>query len=145
MHRHYPTGIILFFFAVLWFIWVLATVDLMEYSENRQIFIGISVVLAGLFGFFCKEYLSVRAWGMLLLLGAQVILDATFLREDTARLIMVVIAYIWIIFGMIAIGFPYLFRDLYQKYYSNEHFAKGGLIVGGLFGVVLILLGAFVY
>jgi hypothetical protein len=145
MHRHYPTGVILFFFAVLWFIWILANIDLMEYTAYRQTFIWMVVVLAGLFGFFCKEYLSVRAWGMLLLLGAQVILDATFLREDPARLIMVVIAYVWILFGMIAVGFPYMFRDLYQKYYHNDRFAKKGLIAGGFFGVILILLGAFVY
>ena len=60
---------------------------------------------------YVDEFLAVRALGILLLLAACPLLDAAFLRPETSRLLLVVLAYGWIFAGMFFVGAPHLFRD----------------------------------
>ncbi len=57
------------------------------------------------------EFLAVRALGILALLAAAPLLDAAFLQPPTSRLLVVVLAYVWVVMGMIWVGQPHLLRD----------------------------------
>ena len=145
LHRNYKLGIILFALAVAWTIWIVFNIDLMEYTRLRGHFIFVVLLIAGCVIKFLPDYLSVRALGILLLLAANILLDATFLRDDPARLIITVLAYVMAIVGMFHVGAPYLARDAIAWLYQNEKRARFRGIFGLVLGILLLALGIFVY
>ena len=57
------------------------------------------------------RFLTARALGILMLLGACLFLVAAFLELPLTRLLLPVVAYVWIVLGMFWVGMPYLLRD----------------------------------
>lgn len=109
--RSKPAGIALLTAAAAWAFWLVATMDLGEFTHYRPM-LKILVPVAWFLSWkFVDEFLSVRALGMLALLIAEPVLEAAFLRPEQSRLLLVVLAYVWILFGMFWIGMPYLLRD----------------------------------
>ena len=60
---------------------------------------------------YVEEFLAVRAVGMLALLAAEPLLEAAFMRHEATRLLLVPLAYVWIINGLFWVGMPWLMRD----------------------------------
>jgi hypothetical protein len=91
---------------------------------------------------FVDEFLAVRALGIVCLLAAEPLLDAAFLRPETSRLLVVVLAYLMIVAGLVWVTMPYLLRD--QINWSLRHFARWRFLSGiGLAIGVAILICAF--
>lgn len=104
-------GILLLSLAFLWSFWLLATMEMGEFSTFRKplliaLPIGFILVLR-----FVDEFLAVRALGMLSLLAAEPLLEAAFLRYEMSRLLVTVFAYILIVAGLFWVTMPYLLRD----------------------------------
>jgi hypothetical protein len=109
--RSKPAGIALLTVIAVWAFWLVATMDLGEFTRYRQ-GLEILVPVAWFLSWkFVDEFLAVRALGMLALLIAEPLLEAAFLRPEQSRLLLVVLAYVWVVFGMFWIGMPYLLRD----------------------------------
>jgi hypothetical protein len=104
-------GILLLTIALAWSFWLLATMEMGEFSSFRRpllIALPIGYLLALRF---VDEFLAVRALGILCLLAAEPLLDAAFFRSETSRLIVTVFAYLLIIAGLLWVTMPYLLRD----------------------------------
>ncbi len=109
--RSRPAGTALLTLALAWTFWLWSTTDLGEFYTLRRplqflLPVGYYLTLR-----YVDEFLAVRALGILMLLAACPLLDAAFLRPETSRLLLVVLAYVWIIGGMFFVGAPHLFRD----------------------------------
>jgi hypothetical protein len=104
-------GLILLSLATLWIFLLTMKMDLGEFSRLRLPIMGFVLLSALLSWQFLDEFLSVRSLGVLAMLAAHPILDACFLQSPSWRLILVVLAYIWIICGLLWVGMPYLLRD----------------------------------
>lgn len=113
--RRFPrsrvAGIVLLTAALAWTFWLWSTTDLGEFYTLRRpiqflLPVGYYLTLR-----YVDEFLAVRALGILMLLAACPLLDAAFLRPETSRLLLVVLAYVWIVGGMFFVGAPHLFRD----------------------------------
>ena len=94
-----------------WSAWLLATMEMGEFSSFRRplliiLPIGFFLVLR-----FADEFLAVRALGILFLLGAEPLLDAAFFRTEPSRLLVTVFAYLLIVIGLFWVAMPYLLRD----------------------------------
>ena len=94
---------------------------------------------------YMPEYLSVRALGVILLLGTEVMLDSAFLRDEPIKFVITILAYVYAVLGMFWVGAPYLFRDWFAWFYEENVKARIGLIFGCVFGMLLLLLGLFIY
>jgi hypothetical protein len=104
-------GIVLLTICLVWTFWLLATIQMGEFSSFRRpllIALPIGYVLTL---FFVDEFLAVRALGILCLLAAEPLLDAAFLRYETSRLLVTVFAYLLIIAGLFWVAIPYVLRD----------------------------------
>ena len=104
-------GIVLLTICLAWTFWLLATIQMGEFSSFRRpllIALPIGYVLTL---FFVDEFLAVRALGILCLLAAEPLLDAAFLRYETSRLLVTVFAYLLIIAGLFWVAIPYVLRD----------------------------------
>jgi hypothetical protein len=117
----------------------------MEYTRFRPLFILGVVGLGVTSWLYVREFIAVRSLGILFLLGGDVLLDAAFLRNDSARLVVVSYAYLIIVEGMVMVGAPYLLRDAIQWGLATPLRGKCLLGMGFLFGLLLLGLGLFVY
>src|SRR5260370_41122284 len=109
--RSRVAGIVLLTISLVWTLWLVATIQMGEFSSFRRpllIALPIGYVLTL---FFVEEFLAVRALGIVCLLAAEPLLDAAFLRYETSRLLLTVFAYLLIVGGLFWVAIPYLLRD----------------------------------
>jgi len=109
--RSRVAGVVLLTICLAWTFWLVATIQMGEFSSFRRpllIALPIGYVLAL---FFVDEFLAVRALGILCLLVAEPLLDAAFLRYESSRLLVTVFAYLLIIAGLFWVAIPYVLRD----------------------------------
>jgi hypothetical protein len=109
--RSHIVGVVLLSIALVWTFWLLATIEMGEFSAFRRplliaLPIGYLLVLR-----FVDEFLTVRALGILCLLATEPLLDAAFLRHETSRLLVTVFAYLLAVAGLFWVTMPYLLRD----------------------------------
>ena len=109
--RSRVAGVVLLTICLVWTFWLVATIQMGEFSSFRRpllIALPMGYVLAL---FFVDEFLAVRALGILCLLAAEPLLDAAFLRYETSRLLVTVFAYLLITAGLFWVAIPYVLRD----------------------------------
>jgi hypothetical protein len=143
--RSYPAGVILLSIDLIWTLWLVATMEMGEFQTFRRpllILLPIGWILALRF---VDEFLAVRALGILCLLASEPLLDAAFLRDDLARLVVTVFAYIIIVFGIIWVTMPYLLRDQINWTTRSQWRWRGltGLFV--VYGLAVLTLAFTVY
>lgn len=113
--RHFPRnhtiGTILLAIATIWSFLLIRNIDLGEFTPMRNIMLVAIPIAAILMWKFVDEFLAARALGMLALLAAEPLLESAFLRPQETRLLLVVLAYAWIIAGLFWVGMPYVLRD----------------------------------
>jgi hypothetical protein len=138
-------GALLLGAATLWAFWLVATMDLGEFS-NYRMWLEIIVPVSGLLCFqFVDEFLPVRALGILLLLMADPLLEAAFLRPEASRLLLVILAYAWVIAGMFWVGMPYLMRDQIAWLLKSNSRWKAACIGGAAYGAAVLICALFFY
>jgi len=127
-------GPLLLSLAAIWTFLLIQKMDLGEFAPFRRVMLIATLIAWGLSWKFVPEFLSVRALGMLALLAAEPLLSAAFLQPETSRLLLVVLAYAWIVAGLFWVGMPYLLRDhlawITQKPARWRALAGAGLVYG---------------
>jgi hypothetical protein len=109
--RSQTMGVVLFTLAVIWSEILIWKIDLGEFTNWRPRLLIIVPAVWLLTLMFVEEFLAVRALGMLVLLAAEPLLEAAFLRPETSRLFLVTLVYVLIVFALFWIGMPYTLRD----------------------------------
>ncbi|MEP6937204.1 MAG: hypothetical protein ABI871_03960 [Chthoniobacterales bacterium] len=104
-------GVILLAIDLLWSLWLLATMEMGEFSAFRRPLLVALPIAFFLVLRFVDEFLAVRALGILCLLAAEPLLEAALFRHETSRLLVTVFAYLIIIAGLFWVTMPYLMRD----------------------------------
>jgi uncharacterized protein YjeT (DUF2065 family) len=119
--------------------------DLGEISNVRLQLMTVWAVAGVLVVIFVPGFLAARGLGCLLLLAATVVLDAAFLVLTPWRYVMTLLAYYWVISGMVLVYSPHLWRDTIAYVTTTPQRLRLFSWPGAVFGVVLIALGIFVY
>jgi hypothetical protein len=109
--RSRVAGVALLTVALVWSFWLLATMEMGEFSSFRRPLLIVLPIGYLLVIRFVDEFLAVRALGILCLLAAEPLLEAAFFRYETSRLFLTVLAYFMIIAGLFWVTMPYLLRD----------------------------------
>jgi len=146
---HFPRSkvsvIVLLAIDLTWSFWLLATMEMGEFSNFRRpllivLPIGFILVLQ-----FVSEFLAVRALGILCLLAAEPMLDAAFLKPEASRLLVTLLAYLLIVAGLIWVTMPYLLRD--QINWSTRDSARWRVIsgLGFAFGTAILVCAFAMY
>jgi hypothetical protein len=142
--RSRAAGTVLIIIAGIWSLILVRTMDLGEFAGLRNIMSGGVVVGAFLAWRYLEEFLAVRALGMLALLASEPLLEAAYLKPDPTRLLVVVLAYAWIVLGLFWVGIPWVLRDqvrwLTQNLARYRAAAWGGVVYG-----VLVLACALIF
>jgi len=143
--RNYPLGVVLMLAATLWFVVLTDVMDLGEISNVRTTLMTIWGVAGVLVVIFVPVFLAARGLGCLLLLGASVVLDAAYLTQTPASYVIKILAYYWVIAGMVLVYSPHLWRDAIGYVTATPGRLRLFAWPGVIFGLVLIALGIFVY
>ena len=109
--RSRVAGVALLTLVLIWSFWLLATMEMGEFSSFRRPLLIVLPIGYVLIIRFVEEFLAVRALGILCLLAAEPLLESAFFRYETSRLFLTVLAYFLIIAGLFWVTMPYLLRD----------------------------------
>jgi hypothetical protein len=108
--------------------------DLGEFNRAKTILrILVPIAAAGMI-MHVKEFLSVRAIGLLALMAAAPFLYAAYLEPPVSRLLVAIFAYVLVFKGLFWVGMPYLMRDAINWAVKTDQRYKaltmGGLVYG---------------
>ena len=94
---------------------------------------------------FADQFLALRGLAGLLLLVAKVAVDAADLSDMPIRLVVTVMAYIWVCVAMWMAGFPHQVRDVIGFMTASTTRCQMACLLGTVIGAGLVVLGLFVY
>lgn len=80
-----------------------------------------------------------------MLLAASPVLHAAFLQPQISRLLLPILAYVWIIVGMFFVGMPYLMRDWITWATKTAGRWKLASLAGAAYGIVLLVVALVNY
>jgi hypothetical protein len=143
--RNYPLGVVLMLAATIWFVVLTGMMDLGEISNIRLQLMAVWAIAGVLVVIFVPGFLAVRGFGCLLLLAAALILDAAFLALTPWAYVLKILAYVWVIAGMVLVYSPHLGRDGIEFCAKTPERCRLFSWPGVVFGAFLIALGLFVY
>src|SRR6266436_8252781 len=104
-------GIVLLSLVLVWSFWLVATMEMGEFSSFRRPLLIVLPIGYVLVIRFVEEFLAVRALGILCLLASEPLLEAAFFRYETSRLFLTVFAYLLVLAGLFWVTMLYLLRD----------------------------------
>lgn len=142
--RHKQIGIAILAIDFIWAFWLIGRIDLGEFYTWEKPIKMILPVAFVLFVMFVDEFLAVRAAGVFFLLLACPVLDIAFLKMPQTRLLLPILAYIWIVLALFWVGMPYVMRNQIAWATKSDGRFKA-LAAGGLVYGVLILVCAFMF
>ncbi|MEI8312699.1 MAG: hypothetical protein WCH98_18260 [Verrucomicrobiota bacterium] len=129
--------------AAVWSFLLVQSIDLGEFSQLRNIMLMAIIAGAVLSWIYVPEFLAVRSLGMILLLASEPLLESAVLRHENSRLLLVVLAYAWVIAGLFYVGMPYLLRDAIQWVTAERNRLKFGALAGAAYGLALVVCALF--
>lgn len=94
---------------------------------------------------FVNNYLGARTAGWFLILLAKPVLLACLVRDTPAKFVLVVMAYLWVVWGMLMIAVPHFLRDVIAFHLEKPAVLRRSLRFKGFLGLALIALGVFVF
>ncbi len=143
--RSFPVGVIILAIDLIWTVWLVATMEMGEFQTFRKPLLALLPIGFLLTLRFVDEFLAVRALGILCLLAAEPLLDAAFLRNDAARLLVTTFAYILVVLGILWVTMPYLLRDQVSWSARSLWRWRGVHLVCLLYGVAVLCLSLVYY
>ncbi|MBC8206420.1 MAG: hypothetical protein ISR85_05895 [Kiritimatiellales bacterium] len=137
-------GRILLAVDMVWAAYAVTQIHLGGFNAWKVHLYWLAPVLIVVGCIYLDEMLSVRALGGLLLLAAGPVLNAARWNPSAWRLVITVLAYLWIGVGLFWLMEPWWFRRMTLRMRSDA-VIRGGGIIKALFGAALIALALLVY
>jgi hypothetical protein len=138
-------GTVLITIAATWSFLLIRGMDLGEFTRLRNLMLVAIVAGAFLSWRYIEEFLAVRAIGMLALLAAEPLLEAAFMRHEPTRLLLVLLAYVWIVNGLFWVGMPWLMRNQIAWLTARKPRYHAAAWVGLIYSGALIVCALFLW
>ena len=147
--RNAALGQVLLGLGLAWF-WLLVApasmgtlgalaMDLGEFNNAKpllRILIPITMILVVIS---VRDFLAVRALGVLGLLAAAPLLESAFLKDPVTRLLVPIYAYGLLTASLFWVGMPYLFRDAVNWVTAESKRWKAMVLAGLAYGLALVI------
>jgi hypothetical protein len=142
--RNREAGVVLTIIAGTWFFFLVKHMDLGDFDSWRSVVLVGTPISVALAIAFIPDFLAVRALGTCALLAAEPLLESAFLREELFRLPLVVLVYVWVLFGMFWVGMPYTLRDQIDWVTASEKRWRATTFAGLAYGALILAGGLLV-
>lgn len=143
--RHTPTAWALTAIDLLWITWLINDTSLGRFDYLKPSLYFVAPLSFFLLINFLDELLAVRALGGLLLLAATPVLRIAQWHPSDWRLVITVIAYIWVVAGMFLVMSPYLFRRAEKFFVPDDLRGRLSAALKLAVSLLLIALGLRVF
>ncbi len=137
--RSFTLGVAILSLDLIWTFFLMLKMDWGEFYNLQKPMMILLPVAFFLTIRFVDEFLAARALGILGLLVAAPLLDAAFLQPPVSRLLVVVLAYVYVVLGMFWIGIPHSLRDQIGWVTRSATRWKAALVGGIAYGAALLL------
>lgn len=147
--RNQVIGQVLLGIGLLWF-WLLIapegfgklsalTMDLGEFNTVKPMLRYVVLACIVLVAISVKDFLAVRALGLLGLMVAFPLLKAAFLKDPGTRLLIPLYSYGLITASLFFVGMPYLFRDWANWAMADQGRWKALCGAGAAYGLAIVI------
>ncbi|MEM7397159.1 MAG: hypothetical protein AAF492_32965 [Verrucomicrobiota bacterium] len=143
--RNMWAAVVLTAVDLVWVALLILDTDLGSFEHLKPAVYVLGPLSFFLLNKYLDELLAPRALGGLLLLIASPVLTVARWHESPLRLLMTVIAYIWVIKGIILVLSPYRFRTMAEVILRDNNRLRASAITGLVLGFGLIVLAVTVY
>jgi hypothetical protein len=143
--RSTPTAWILTAVSLLWVTWLLFQTPLGGFEYLKPTLYFLAPLSFFLLINFLDELLAPRALGGLLMLAANPVLKIAQWQDTEWRLVIIVLAYVWVVAGMALVLSPYLFRRAVLWIVPTEARHRLAALAKLAFGLGLLVLGLTVF
>lgn len=148
--RHHVLGQVLLAVGLLWFWLIVAppgdgvlhalAMDLGDQFNALKpilrLVVPVSIILLAIS---IKEFLAVRALGLLGLMAAAPLLESAFLKDPASRLLVPIFSYVMIVVSLYLVGMPYLFRDAVNWVSAKPVRWRAASGLGLVYGVAVLI------
>jgi hypothetical protein len=141
--RNYPAGVALMLLATGWFTWIVNAEPIADFSAYKPaMLVGFAAVGVGSC-IFVRDFLAVRGLAVIFLLLAKLMLDTgrPHLGESPFVLVNQILAYAFVVGGIIFTIAPWKLRDWLEFFTANEKVIRIGCAARLGFDLFLIVLG----
>lgn len=143
--RNQQLGQVILGFGLAWF-WLLIApegmgkisslrMDLGEFNNFKPILRLLVPAALVLVSISVRDFLAVRALGLVGLMAAAPLLEAAFLKDPSSRLLIPIFAYLLLTVSLFNVGMPFLFRDAVGWITANSKRWQAACIGGLLYGI----------
>ena len=147
--RNVLMGQILLGIGLAWF-WLLVApegngplsglaMDLGEFNNAKPLLRILVPVCLILVSMSVRDFLAVRALGLLGLMVGAPLLGAAFLKDPLSRLLIPTYVYVLLTASLFWVGMPYLFRDAVTWVTADQKRWKAASLAGLAYGVIMFL------
>jgi uncharacterized protein YjeT (DUF2065 family) len=143
--RNRWAGVALTAVDIVWSAWLVMHIPLGRFDYFKPSLYVVAPVLFALIVWLMDELLAARALGGLLLLIPSPLLDVARWHESDLRLVVTILAYIFVVKGIALVLCPYLFRKAVAWWARNDTWCRVGGGLGLALGLFLIVLAVTVY
>jgi hypothetical protein len=142
--RSEPAAYLCMGLASAWFLAHVLTLSEADFGAYRHYLFLVFGAIAVLAFIHAREFLAVRGMAILVLLGANVVLDAAFMQAPASRLFLVAFVYLAILCALYLGMSPFRLRDFFSWLFATRGRSRllGGALIG--YGVLLNIV-AFTY
>ena len=139
--RYEPVGWGLMLLATFWFLSILKAEPVADFAAYKPfMYVGFVVLGVGTC-IFLKDFLAVRGLALILLLLAKVVCDTARWAESPWRLVLVTVAYAWVVAGIWFTISPWRLRDLIEWMTANDQRIRVGSSLRLALGLLVAALG----
>jgi hypothetical protein len=143
--RYTPVGYVLMLAATAWFLYNLSQESVSDFLSFKPalytLFAGVGVGAC----IFVQDFLPVRGLAVLLLLVAKLMVDTARWVDTEWRLVIVTLAYVWVVAGMWFTISPWRLRDMLDWSTATEQRTR---LLSGIrlaFALLVVILGLTVF
>lgn len=147
--RDLVAGQILLALGMAWF-WLLVApdglgklsalqMDLGEFNKSKpllRLLVPVAVIAVAMS---IRDFLAVRALGLLGLMLAAPLLESAFLKDPGSRLLIPIFTYAMLTASLYMVGMPYLFRDAVTWVSANRTRWNAFALAGLLYGIATLV------
>jgi len=131
--------------GTIWFLWNLNKESIADFASYKPMMLAGFGLLGVLVCIFVTDFLAVRGLAIVLLLLAKLMVDTARWADSAWRLVMITWAYVWVISGIWFTISPWRLRDLIHWKTASDQRVRFWSALRLGFGLLVILLGVFVF
>lgn len=143
--RNERVGRVLMAVNVAWSLWLFNQMNLYSWNARKPIVLWLGPLIYWFIIRYVNQYLGARSLAWLLILAAKPVLNVCLLRDEPSRLVVTVLACLWVVLGICFFCAPHWFRDWIAFWQATPGRWTWGCRSKVAFGGGLILLALFVY